>query len=488
MPQSVSPVGLARSVCPQNNLTQICSVYNTVVLEVFLFGVALAVAAVPEGLPTILTMILSAGVERMARKKALVRHLVAVETLGSANVIASDKTGTLTKNEMTVREVLTANAVTSIPAERDFSNATSPTDLLQTLNDESRPELEQALTIAGLVNNASAHPSEEGWVVAGDPTEGALLVAASRLGIRVDLLSARFPRIREIPFSSERKLMSTIHLDTATERTVVFSKGAPDILMAKCVSEFKRAEILDLSEDRRQQLMRSTEALASEGRRTIGVAFRILPEHASVVSIADESLECDLVFAGLIGILDPPRPEAKAAVARAQAAGVRPIMITGDHPGCALAIAKEVGITGNGSALTGAEIRDMPDNELSHVAQVTSVYARVSPEDKLRIVRALQQNDSVVAMTGDGVNDAPALKAADVGITMGRTGTDVSKEVADMILTDDNFATVISAVEEGRGIFANIRKFLLYLLSSNISEVLTMFAGVMLARPIGHEV
>jgi P-type Ca2+ transporter type 2C len=324
--------------------------------------------------------------------------------------------------------------------------------------------------------------------VQGDPTEGALLVAARKAGLSAEALDTRLPRLGELPFSSERKLMSTLHRDTEQGgRGIVLTKGAPDVLLQRCTHEVVGEDRRPLTAERRIEIQRVNEQLADRALRTLGVAARwlendVVQEHADH---PDERLEHELVFAGLIGIIDPPRPEARNAVALAKSAGIRALMITGDHPRTAAVIAKELGIATDGRALTGAQLDALTEAERAQVVCDVSVYARVNPEHKLRIIDALRQRGAVVAMTGDGVNDAPALKKADIGIAMGITGTDVSKEAADMVLADDNFATIVAAVEEGRAIFDNIRKFLRYLLSSNIGEVLTMFFGVLLARPIG---
>ena len=354
-----------------------------------------------------------------------------------------------------------------------------------------RIELERALAIADRANNASVQERDGRWTVQGDPTEGALLVAARKAGLSAEALDTRLPRIGEVPFSSERKLMSTLHRDTQQEdRGIVFTKGAPDVLLTRCSFELVGEERRPLTAARRAEILETNEALAGQALRTLAVAGRWLTGDALATHAAhpDERLERDLVFAGLVGIIDPPRPEAKDAVARAKRAGIRPLMITGDHPRTAAVIAQELGITTDGRAITGAELEKLtPDAAPRTVADV-SVYARVNPEHKLRIIDALRRSGAVVAMTGDGVNDAPALKKADIGVAMGITGTDVSKEAADMVLADDNFASIVAAVEEGRAIFANIRKFLRYLLSSNIGEVMTMFFGVLLAGQIGLDV
>lgn len=458
------------------------------VLHVLILGVALAVAGVPEGLPAVVTAVLALGVQRLARRHAIVRHLAAVETLGSATVIASDKTGTLTRNEMTVRRVVTASGGVDVDGTgygpdggvrregREGREAAGPL----------RAEVVQALTSAACVNNAFLHERAGRWTVQGDPTEGALLVAAGKAGLDLQALGRRFPRLSEVPFSSARKLMSTIHADVGRPGgQVLFTKGAPDVLLGRCTHEQVGDEAMPFLEERRAAVLAANDALAGGALRTLGVACRRLPDGAGFDLQAGAAAERDLVFLGLIGMMDPPREEAREAVAQAQGAGIRPVMMTGDHPVTAAAIASELGIATDGRTVTGTELEAMPDGVLDRTVCEVSVYARVNPEHKLRIVRALQRGGAVVAMTGDGVNDAPALKAADIGVAMGITGTDVSKEAADIVLADDNFATIVAAVEEGRAVFANIRKFLRYLLSSNIGEVMTMFFGVVLADTVG---
>jgi Ca2+-transporting ATPase len=455
------------------------------IFDVLILGVALAVAAVPEGLPAVVTAVLSLGVQRMARRNAIVRHLSAVEALGSASVIASDKTGTLTKNEMTVRVVVTASGRVTIEGSGYAPQGEVRQEDARPVEGALRHELERALAAADRANNATVEERDGRWLVQGDPTEGALLVAARKAGLQSELLDARLPRVGEVPFSSERKLMSTIHRDTEQPpRGIVFTKGAPDVLLPRCTFEVVGDGRRPLTPERRAKILQINEALAGEALRTLGVALRLLPAGADAAP-SDDSVEHDLVFAGLIGMIDPPRAEAKDAVARARGAGIRPLMITGDHPRTAAVIAAELGIAPDGRAITGAELERLSDDERERTVSAVSVYARVNPEHKLRIVDALRRRGAVVAMTGDGVNDAPALKKADIGVAMGITGTDVSKEAADMVLADDNFATIVAAVEEGRAIFANIRRFLRYLLSSNIGEVLTMFFGVLLADAIG---
>ncbi|MBA4143734.1 MAG: cation-translocating P-type ATPase [Nitrosospira sp.] len=468
----------------------------TAAFDALILGVALAVAAIPEGLPAVVTAVLSLGVQRMARRNAVVRNLPAVETLGSATVIASDKTGTLTRNEMTVRAVVTASGRITISGTgyapegevRRDGGAEAPDGTSGgengLISGALGIELERALAVAERANNAMLQEQDGGWTVRGDPTEAALIVAARKAGLGAEALEARFERVGEVPFTSERKLMTTIHTDAERRgRLLVFTKGAPDLLLGRCSSELVGGEEKPLTAQRRAGILKANEELAAEALRSLGVAYRSLP--ADALDTIDESVEQDLVFAGLIGMIDPPREEAKEAVSRAITAGIRSIMITGDHPITAAVIAAKLGIVENGRAVTGAELEKLSDEALDETVKEVSVYARVSPEHKLRIVKALQRGGQVVAMTGDGVNDAPALKTADIGVAMGMTGTDVSKEAADMVLTDDNFASIVAAAEEGRAIFSNIRKFLRYLLSSNIGEVLAVFFGVLMASAIG---
>ncbi|HTM23572.1 MAG TPA: cation-translocating P-type ATPase [Vicinamibacterales bacterium] len=454
--------------------------------DVLILGVALAVAAVPEGLPAIVTAVLSIGVQRMARRNAIVRHLRAVETLGSANVIASDKTGTLTKNEMTVREVVTASGRVMFGGSGYAPVGDVNPVVGGPIEGSLRLELDRALAVADRANNAALQQHEGRWTIQGDPTEGALIVAARKAGLQANALTTRFVRVGEVPFSSERKLMSTVHTDTdRRERVLVFTKGAPDILLGRCTGELVGEAPRPLDDVRRREILAANDALAARALRTLGVAFRSVPAGTLPDEDLDERIERDLVFAGLIGMIDPPRDEARDAVARAKGAGIRPLMITGDHPGTAAVIAQELGISTDIRAVTGADLQNLSEEQLVRTLADVSVYARVNPEHKLRIVKGLQRQGALVAMTGDGVNDAPALKTADIGIAMGITGTDVSKQAADMILADDNFASIVAAVEEGRSTFSNIRKFLRYLISSNIGEVMTMFFGVVFADVIG---
>ena len=461
------------------------------IMDVLILGVALAVAAVPEGLPAVVTAVLAIGVQQMARRNAIVRKLPAVETLGSATVIASDKTGTLTRNEMTVRAVVTAGERVDVTGTGYEPVGELTQDGHAIEDEELRTAVIYTLGAADRANNAVLQERDGRWAIQGDPTEGALIVAALKAGLTDEELERRFERIGEVPFSSERKLMSTVHTDQERpERLLVFTKGAPDVLLNRCTEVWEEDGPRPLTEERQSHVRAMNEQLTGQALRTLGMAYRSVPREAvqNPDAVSDE-IERELVFLGLVGMIDPPREEVKDAVAVARRAGIRPIMITGDHPRTAAAIAAELGIVDTASAesaaITGAELDDLPDEALDVTVRERSVYARVNPEHKLRIVKALQRNGEVVAMTGDGVNDAPALKTANIGVAMGITGTDVSKEAADMVLTDDNFATIVNAVEQGRAVFANIQKFLRFLLSSNIGEVLTMFGGVVLAQVIG---
>ncbi|WP_297212595.1 cation-translocating P-type ATPase [uncultured Flavonifractor sp.] len=412
-------------------------------LELFLTAVSLAVAAIPEGLPAIVTIVLAMGVSRMARRRAIVKKLPAVETLGCAGVVCSDKTGTLTQNRMTVTEVWTAE----------------------------RGKRKEALTIAALCSDAVLSWRGREPVAAGDPTEIALAEAAARDGLDKGELERRLPRKGELPFDARRKLMTTVH--TRPEGgCLVLVKGAPDVLVGRCA----------LTQEAARRIIRRNEDMAGRALRVLGVACRELEELPGSWDAAQ--LERGLRFVGLIGMMDPPRPEARRAVEQCFAAGIRPVMITGDHKLTAVAVAGELGIYRPGDqAITGEDLDFLPQEALEEEVERFSVYARVTPEHKMRIVRAWQAAGKVVAMTGDGVNDAPALKTADIGCAMGRSGTDVAKGAADMILTDDNFATIVAAVEEGRGIYANIKKAVHYLLSCNIGEILTIFCATALRFP-----
>lgn len=454
-------------------------------VSVLLMGVALAVAAVPEGLPAILSVVLALGVQRMARHKAIVKNLSSVETLGSTSVICTDKTGTLTRSEMTVERVMTASGDTRVTGvgytpEGHMEHDGSPV--------QAGPLHEELVAVLGggsLAGNAVLQQGKEGaWEIHGDPTEAAFLVAERKLGIDA-ARSRRFERLGVIPFTSVRKLMSTIEADRDNPgQAVLVTKGAPDVLLRLCTRVRVGRQSVPLDDARRAKIMADVDTLSDAALRTLSVAWRTLAPGEDIA--AGASLEREMEFAGTVGIFDPPREEAGVAIAQAHRAGIRVIMITGDHPRTALRIAQDLGIARPGAAaLSGADLEALDDAALALAVQTTNVFARVAPVHKLRIVAALQAGGSVVAMTGDGVNDAPALKAADIGVAMGVSGTEVAKEAARMILADDNFATIVQAVREGRSIFDNIRKSLRYLLSSNMGEVLTVFLGVVGAGVIG---
>jgi len=454
-------------------------------ITVLLLGVSLAVAAVPEGLPAILSVVLALGVQRLAKRNAIVKKLSSVETLGSASVICSDKTGTLTRSEMTIERVMTASGGTRVTGVGYAPEG----HVVRDEGERGAAQLAEDIVVlsgGSLAGNADLRQTAEGvWEIHGDPTEAAFLVAERKLGVD-ERRRRRFSRVREIPFTSERKMMSAIEIDHEQgDRPVVVSKGAPDVLLSRCTRVRKGMEVVDLDETWRRRILADVDTLSDAALRTLAVAYRPL-EAGERPEAPDAALERNLIFAGTVGIIDPPREEAAAAIREAHRAGIRVIMITGDHPRTATRIASDLGIVGPGApVLTGLEIDRLDDAALAAAVRGTSVYARVAPQHKLRIVDALQADGHIVAMTGDGVNDAPALKSADIGVAMGVSGTEVTKQAARMILADDNFATIVTAVREGRGIFSNIRKFLRYLLSSNMGEVLTVFLGVVLAGAIG---
>jgi Ca2+-transporting ATPase len=456
------------------------------VVTALLLGVSLAVAAVPEGLPTILSVVLALGVQRMAKHNAIVKKLSSVETLGSASVVCSDKTGTLTKGEMTVGRVVTASGeVTVTGAGYRPEGAVVRDGVPLTEDDPLWSEVAFVLGGGSLASDAVLREENGEWTIQGDPTEAAFLVAEVKLGIR-ERRTGRFHRVAEIPFTSERKMMSSVEADEERSgRLAIVAKGAPDVLLRRCTRIRVGDEERPLDDDRRRRILDDVERLSGEAFRTLAVAYRPL-DVTEPPSPLDESVEQDLVYAGMVGIIDPPRAEAAEAIAEARRAGVRVIMITGDHPRTAARIAGDLGIVDREPvAVSGLELDRLDEEGFRRTVRERSVYARVSPAHKLRIVDALQADQKVVAMTGDGVNDAPALKSADIGVAMGRTGTEVTKEAAKMILADDNFATIILAIREGRDIFENIKKFLRYLLSSNMGEVLTVFLGVLLSGVIG---
>ena len=448
-------------------------------VESFFLAVALAVSAVPEGLPAIVTVTLALGARGLARRNAITRRLSSVETLGSTTVICSDKTGTLTKDEMTVRKIYTDDQIVEVtgvgyePRGEFYRDGTA-------VNPEEDPHLMLLLGIGALCSNARLI-REDAWRIVGDPTEGALVVVAAKAGIQQDEASSQFPRVGEIPFSSERKRMTTIHSALGGER-FAYVKGAPEIVLEQCTHFLKEDYVKDLTEKEKKKILEINERMASEALRVLGMAYRKLPDDLKVFT--EGSVERDLIFVGLMGMIDPPREEVKEANRLCEQAGIKTVLITGDHKLTAVAIAKELGMLKSGLVLTGAELDETGDEEFEKIVEDVTVYARVSPQHKLRIVRALKKKGHIVAMTGDGVNDAPALKNADIGIAMGITGTDVTREASDMVLADDNFATIVEAVKEGRNIYDNMRKFIRYLLSSNFDGILVVSTFAMLALPI----
>ena len=442
-------------------------------IELLVFGIALAVAVVPEALPAVVTISLALGVKRLIRRNALVRRLPAVETLGSTSVICSDKTGTMTKDEMTVRRLFVAGQMWEVSGagydpSGDFSRDGASL--------EASDVVAELLRSAVLASDARlVHgEAENRWSVQGDPTEGALIVAGAKAGLRKEELDASFPRTAEIPFSSEARRMTTLH--TTPDGTVAYAKGATEVILE--ASTLRRAETgeVPLSPEDRESIVDAERRMAGEALRVLAVA--------SKRGVTRETAEGEMTFLGLVGMIDPPRPEVAGAVRTCEEAGMRVVMITGDHPLTAQAVARELGVLRDGKALTGAELDGVSDEDLARDVEEIQVCARVSPAHKLRIVTALQNNGHVTAMTGDGVNDAPTLKKADIGIAMGITGTDVTKEAAAMTLMDDNFATIVAAVEEGRGIFSNIKKYLMYLLSSNIGEIGLILGTSLVGLPL----
>ena len=449
-------------------------------MDMFLAGVSLAVAAIPEGLPAVVTIALALGVQRMIRRRAIVRKLPSVETLGCATVICSDKTGTLTLNKMTVTRLwlegrtLEVTGTGYVPSGQVLENG-RPADARK---DAALRRLAQA---AALCNNASLEQEGNGWQVRGDPTEGALLVLAAKAGWNRSAAERMYEREREFPFDSARKRMSVIVRHQGGR--LICAKGAPDVLVDRCSCVLWGGNVLPLTPTIRRKVLQAAEEMAGQALRVLGFAYRDLASDENPAG--DDEAETGLVFVGLAGMIDPPRREAAEAIRKCRMAGIRTVMITGDHRATAEAIARELGILSReGRALTGAELSAMDDRELERAAEETVVYARVSPEHKLRIVQALQRRGHVVAMTGDGVNDAPAVKTADIGIAMGVAGTDVTKEASSLVLADDNFATIVAAVEEGRGIYENIRKFIRYLLASNVGEILTMLLAMLAGLPL----
>ena len=455
--------------------------------DVMLRAVSLAVAAVPEGLPAVVTLVLAVGLQRLVTRNALVRRLPSVETLGSVTVICSDKTGTLTRNEMTVREIVTAAnryRVTGAgyePRGTFLVQTTGAGEAEASLS--SDPDLTRLLSVAARCTNAVLQPvgPQAGWAVTGDPTEGALMAAALKAGI--DAATAGGTKVYEIPFDSARRRMSVVVRRHDGQR-LLETKGAPEAVLPLCSAELRAGRAVPLDDGRRHEILAAAAEMADRALRVLSLAFRTIPA-AEQVGDQPQACERDLVHAGLVGMIDPPRDEARAAVDRCRSAGIRTVMITGDHPATARAIAAELGLA-DGAAnrvVSGADLDGIDDERLAAEVRGIAVYARAGAEHKLRVVRAWQRHGEVVAMTGDGVNDAPAIRAADIGIAMGITGTDVTKDASDMVLSDDNFASIVGAVEEGRGIYDNIQKFIHYLLSCNAGELLLMFVAAVAGWP-----
>jgi Ca2+-transporting ATPase len=447
------------------------------IIDMILWGISLAVAAVPEALPAIVTGALAVGMYRMAKVHTIVKRLPAVETLGCTSVICSDKTGTMTKGEMTVQRIYVDNKVIKVSGigyepEGDFLVEDEKVNVKD-------GKLNTLLTAAALCNDAKLErdTATGRWIIKGDPTEGALIVTAAKAGLWKEELEKQLPRISELPFSSETKRMTTMHVTEGNK--VAYMKGAPEIVLSKCTRVLINGKVSKLTEGDRANILEVNEAIARQALRNLGFAYRELPD---TVSTCDEKIERDFIFLGIMGMIDPPREEVKDAIYTCRKAGISVVMVTGDHKLTAVAVAKELNLLGEneeqGKVLTGEELEKLSDEQLNQMVRDVVIYARVSPEHKMRIVKAWKANGQVVAMTGDGVNDAPALKMSDIGIAMGVTGTEVTKEASDMVLTDDNFASIVKAAREGREIYDNIKKYLTYLMRCNIMEILVMFIAV----------
>ena len=451
------------------------------IAKMFMIAVSLAVSAVPEGLPAVVTITLALGARELAKRNAIIRKLSSAETLGATTIICSDKTGTLTKGEMTVRKIYVNGRIIEVTgvgyeAKGNFLMNGAP------LNPKEDNDLALLLRIGTLCNNANYDEEK----ILGDTTEGALIVVAAKAGMWKGEIEGKYPRVREIPFSSERKRMTTVH-HTSDGQLFAYVKGAPEVILERCTHILKDTQPTKLTGREQKKILEINEKMANEALRVLGMAYKELPDNA-LEDFDEESAENNLVFVGLMGMIDPPRKEAKEANRLCEQAGIKTVMITGDHKLTAMAIAKELGMLKSDLVLTGAELDNISDEEFEKIVENVSVYARVSPEHKLRIVKALKKKGHIVAMTGDGVNDAPALKYADIGVAMGITGTDVTREAADMVLADDNFATIVSAVEGGRSIYDNIRKFTFFLMRCNFDElfVIATFALAGLRTPEGQ--
>lgn len=457
--------------------------YDNDLLEMFLTAIALAVAAIPEGLPAIVTIVLSLGMGRMAERNAIVKKLLAVETLGTTTVICSDKTGTLTQNEMTVTKVYLDDTVLDVTGTGYSPEGSIQLDGAE-VDDSAVPSLYTLLSIATLTNDAKIEQDGGQYKVLGDPTEGALITLASKKQLTPQQHEKEYPRVQELPFDSERKMMTTFHENFLPDgKIAAFVKGAPDIVLDRCKYWLLNGERKELTEADREKIMAQNSAFARSALRVLAYAIRemdTVPEKPE-----PEEIENELTFVGLTGMIDPPREEAKEAIQLCKQAGIIPVMITGDYKDTAYAIAEDLGmVESEDQAIMGRELNDLTDEDMRELVKNKRVYARVSPEHKVRIVTALRENGEIAAMTGDGVNDALAIKRADIGISMGITGTDVAKNTADVILTDDNFASIVAAVNEGRIIYSNIKKFVFFLLSCNIGEILVVLVAILMNLPV----
>lgn len=451
-------------------------------LEMFMIAISLAVAAIPEGLPAIVTIVLALGMNRMVKRNAIIKKLLAVETLGCTTIICTDKTGTLTQNEMTVVKGYTNGKAFDItgtgyePKGEFLINGNS-------VKFEESINLNRLISIAALCNDAVLDKTPDGYRIVGDPTEGALITLAGKRGLPKEEMNDKYPRIKEIPFDSDRKMMTTFHKNFIPGKIVSFTKGAPDIIINRCSHILMDGEILTLTEDIKENLLNQNIQFSKAALRVLGFAYKeydILPE-----KVQQEIIESNMVFVGLVGMIDPPREEAREAIQHCKEAGINTYMITGDYKETAFAIAKELGIAENeDQAIMGSELNNLSDEDIKEIVKKKRVYARVSPEHKVKIIDGLKANGEIVAMTGDGVNDALALKRADIGVAMGITGTDVAKNTAEVILTDDNFASIVAAVEEGRIIYDNIKKFVFFLLSCNIGEILIILLSILFNLPV----
>ncbi|HOR86661.1 MAG TPA: cation-translocating P-type ATPase [Bacillota bacterium] len=455
------------------------------ILEMFLVAVSLAVAAIPEGLPAVVTIVLALGMKRMVKRNAIVRRLLAVETLGCVTVICSDKTGTLTQNEMTVTKAYADGTIYDISGQ-GYNPAGEYTVGEKRIDPEKESEL-KLLLVSGVLCNDSALEQKDAndnlWGIVGDPTEGALVTAGAKAGYEKVKMNEYFPRIEEIPFDSERKMMTTFHQGFTGNKITAFTKGAPDIVLRKCTKMQMNGSVVEMTDALKLQIADINSEFAGKALRVLAFTYREFDTIPQVIN--SESIETDLIFIGLMGMIDPARVEAFEAIKTCKAAGIKPVMITGDYKDTAVAIARDLDLmTEDSGVLTGGELDRISDEELFDRVEDISVYARVSPDHKVRIVETLRKRGHIAAMTGDGVNDAMALKKSDIGVSMGITGTDVAKGTADIILMDDNFATIVSAIEEGRIIYGNIRKFVFFLLSCNIGEILIVFISIMMNLPI----